>query len=782
MKKLFLLLLLTGLSSFGQQATLSGTITNNANEPIVGAAIFVNELNKGAISNIKGKYQISLPVGAYTIKVSSMAYKSISTTLNITKDIKVDFTLDDDKTQLEQVLISAVRADKNTPVAQTNISQAALQEKNLAQDVPYLLSQTPSVVTTSDAGAGVGYTGIRIRGISAQQINVTLNGVPLNDPESHGVYWVDIPDFAASTSSLQVQRGVGTSTFGTGAFGAGISLETDKISPRAYSQVSGTYGSFNTKKYSVKGSTGLLNNHFEFTGRFSKITSDGYVDRASSDLNSYFVSGTYKDAKNTLKAIVFGGAEVTYQSWNGIDKDTYETNPTFNSAGAIYNDAWEVVDFYDREVDNYKQDHYQLHYKRKVAQNLAFNLTAHYTYGRGYYEQYKQDRDFADYGLSPIDINGATIDKTDLIRRKWLDNDFYGVTASALYKTDKMKLTLGLAANEYDGRHFGRVIWAQFASDSKIRHEYYNNLGVKKAYNGFAKSIYNLSDKMKLFTDIQFRSISYKVDGTLDWNYNWSTKDDLFFINPKIGLFYNLNKHNDLYLSVAQTHREPNRDDYINNTDKPKPETLNNVEAGWKYKADNLLVETNLYAMLYKDQLVLSGKIDNVGNPIRENVGKSSRLGIETQVAYKFSKLLSVNANITLSDNRNDNYFVTEAGNLKNFGNTKLTYSPDVVAGGVISIKPSKCINIQLISKYVGEQFMDNRNIDASKLDAYFVENAFVSFEMKPKNYFKNLRLSLQVNNLFNKKYASNGYMWGDSPYYFPQAGTNYLLGMTLGF
>jgi len=782
MKKLFLLLLLTAFSSYGQQVTLYGTVSDNANEPIMGATIYVNEVQKGIVSDIEGHYQIKLNQGKYTIKVSYLGYKSIVSTFQIDKDLKIDFTLDSDDTQLDEVIVTAVRADKNTPVAQTNLSKKYLQEKNLAQDVPYLLDQTPSVVTTSDAGAGVGYTGIRIRGISSQQINVTLNGVPLNDPESHGVYWVDIPDFASSTSSLQVQRGVGTSTFGTGAFGASISLETDKISPRAYAQTSSTYGSFNTKKYSIKGSTGLLNNHFEFTGRFSKITSDGYVDRASSDLNSYYVSGTYKDDKNTLKAIVFGGAEVTYQSWNGIDKATFEANPTFNSAGAIYNDAWEVVDYYDNEVDNYKQDHYQLHYKHKVGENLSFNVAAHYTYGRGYYEQYKQDRDFADYGLTPITINGATIENTDLIRRKWLDNDFYGITASAFYQTDNMKITLGLAANEYDGRHFGRVIWAEYASDSKIRHEYYNNLGVKKAYNGFAKSIYNISDKFKLFTDVQFRSISYKVDGTLDYNYDYSTKDDLFFVNPKIGLFYEMNKQNSFYVSLAQTHREPNRDDYLNNITKPKSETLNDVEAGWKYKSENLYVETNLYAMMYKDQLVLSGKIDNVGSPIRENVGESSRLGLETQFGYKLNKIFSVNANATLSSNKNDNYYVTEGGVLKNYGSTNLTYSPSIIAGGSLNFTPIEGLKLQLISKYVGEQFMDNRNIDASKLEAYFTENAFVSYNLKPKTYFKNIQLSLQVNNLLNKKYASNGYMWGDSPYYFPQAGTNYLLGLSLGF
>lgn len=784
MKKIFLLFLLTTLTGFSQQVKISGTITDDVNhEPMPDASVYIKEIQKGTTTDFDGKYEISVMPGTYTIIASYTGFADAVEKIKVQKDTKINFALKTTTAYIKEVVVTAVRADNDTPVAKTNVSKKKLQEKNLGQDVPFLLDQTPSVVTTSDAGAGIGYTGIRIRGISAQQINVTLNGVPLNDPESHGVYWVDIPDFAASTSSLQVQRGVGTSTFGTGAFGASISLETDKISPNAYAQTNLTYGSFNTQKYSLKGSTGLLNKHFEFTGRYSKITSDGYVDRASSNLKSYYISGSYKDDKNTIKAIAFGGAEVTYQAWNGISKSDFENNPSFNSAGAIYDNSWNVTGYYDNEVDNYKQDHYQLHFKHKVADNLSFNLAAHYTYGRGYYEQYKQDRNFSDYGLTPITINGTTIDHTDLIRRKWLDNDFYGLVGSAAYKTDKMKMILGLALNEYDGRHFGRIIWAQYASNSQIRHEYYRNLGVKNTLNAFIKNIYSLTDHLKLYTDIQFRKIDYKADGTLDWQYPWNTKDNLFFINPKLGLHYDLNEQQSLYLSIAQTHREPNRDDYINaDANKPSPETLNDVEAGWKFNKQNFSIETNLFAMFYKDQLVLSGKIDNVGNPIRENVGKSHRLGIETQVAYAFSKQLSINANLTYSDNRNENYYTTDGNNLIDFGKTKLTYSPDMVAGGALSYKPIKGLKLQMISKYVGNQYMDNRNIEASKLPAYFIENAFVSYKLPIKKGIKNISMRLQINNLFNKKYASNGYMWGDDPYYYPQAGRNFLLGLSADF
>ena len=782
MKKLFILIWLLSLGAQAQTYTLSGVVKNDQNEAINAAKIFVDNQPKTQTDD-KGSFQTEISPGKHLLKVIKQGFEPYETTVVLDKNLYLEIRLLSKIQSLDEVVIYSVNATKNMPVTHTNIKKETIEEQNLAQDIPYLLELTPSVVSTSDAGAGVGYTGIRIRGISSQQINVTLNGIPLNDPESHSVYWVDIPDFAGSTESIQIQRGVGTSTFGTGAFGAAISLTTDKISEKPYAQLQTDLGSFNTRKLSFKAGTGLLNNHFEFTGRISKIKSDGYIDRAWSDMNSYFLSGTYKDDKNQLKAIVFGGAEKTYQAWYGVDKDTYENNPTFNYAGAIYNDVWEIERFYDNEIDNYKQDHYQLHYERKIADNIKFNLTGHYTYGRGYYEQYKQDRDFSDYGLSPIVINGVTIDQTDLIRRKWLDNDFYGATASLSYKSKQMKIILGLASNEYDGRHFGRIIWARYASDSEIRQEYYRNTGIKKNIGGFAKSIYSLSDQLKLFTDIQFRKINYKINGTIDYNYPFQTRDDLFFINPKLGLTYLINSNQQAYFSVAQTHREPNRDDYVNNpADLPKPETLNDVEAGWKYRKNNLQLETNIYGMFYKDQLVLTGNIDNVGNPIRKNVGKSYRVGLEMQGAYQVNKSLDLSANLTYSQNKNVDYYEFENNQIVKYGNTDLTYSPSIIAGARFDYKALKNLKLSLFSKYVGEQFMDNRNIPESKLDAYFVENFLLTYTIDKNSLFKKMSLQLKINNLFNKKYASNGYMWGDTPYYFPQAGRNFLAGVILKF
>jgi len=782
MKKLFILFLWLSFNAYAQEFKLSGMITGENQMALPGAVIEIEENAQKTTSDYEGFFNLKLPVGNYHIKVSYTGFETVILPVKLQKDSFVRINLNPKAEKLGTVIVQAVKATNDMPVTQTNISQKSLQEQNLGQDVPYLIEMTPSVVVTSDAGAGVGYTGIRIRGISPQQINVTLNGVPLNDPESHSVYWVDVPDFAGSTESLQIQRGVGTSTFGSGAFGASINLETDRVSKVSYAQIQSSYGSFNTQKYSIKGSTGLLNKHFEFTGRYSKILSDGYIDRASSDLNSFYVSGTYKDEKNTLKAIVFGGSEVTYQAWYGVDKETFETNPTFNYAGAIYDDNWNVVDYYDNQIDNYKQDHYQLHFKRLLGENLFFNLTAHYTYGRGYYEQYKQAEDFADYGFAEYDLAGTHIAQTDLIRRKWLDNDFYGIVASVQYKSDDHKIIIGLAKNEYDGRHFGRIIWTEKALNVDYNQEYYNNTGIKKTTSGFAKSLYQITDDLSLFTDIQFRKIDYSINGTLDWQYPFKSSDDLFFINPKIGLYYKPGYQHQFYVSLAQTHREPNRDDYVNNAPQmPKSETLNDAEMGWKYQNDKLRSEVNLYGMFYKDQLVLTGKIDNVGNPIRENVGESYRTGIETQIAYQLSRDLELSGNLTFSDNRNVDYKITDGTQIINYGNTYLTYSPSVVGAGVLRWKPVENLKLDFTGKYVGKQYMDNRNIPESELEAYWTANFLATYHLTGKA-FKNMEFSFKLNNIFDRKYASNGYMWGDTPYYYPQAGRNFLAGVNIRF
>ncbi len=526
-----------------------------------------------------------------------------------------------------------------------------IAKRNLGQDIPVLLNFLPSVVTTSDAGAGVGYTGIRVRGVSAQSTNITINGIPYNDAESLGTFWVNLGDFASSVESLQLQRGVGTSTNGAGAFGASINVLTDAVSKDPSGEISNSFGSFNTRKHTVKFSTGLMNDHFEIAGRLSNIASDGYIDRASTDLKSYFLQGSYIDDNTLIKAITFGGNEVTYQAWNGIDAETLANDRTFNPSG-IYTDDAGNTQFYDNEVDNYNQDHYQLHWNQRYTSQWSTTLGLNYTYGRGYFEQFREDDDFETYGFEPLIVNGETITTTDLIRRRWLDNDFYVVNASANYKNTNLDMLFGGSFSHYDGDHFGEVIWAEFASQSDIRDRYYEGNGKKNDFSVFSKANYRLNERIKLYGDLQIRNVNYETSGIASNLATFTVDENYTFFNPKAGITYELNPQNDLYFSYARANREPSRDDFENNANV-KPEQLNDFELGWRHKKEYFSFNANAYLMLYNEQLVLTGNIDGVGNPIRTNSGESYRLGIELEAVIPVTKQLTLQPNVTFSTNRN---------------------------------------------------------------------------------------------------------------------------------
>jgi iron complex outermembrane receptor protein len=673
--------------------------------------------------------------------------------------------------QLDEVLVSAIRVTSKTPVSFSNLSKKEIQNRNLGQDIPILMNYMPSVVTTSDAGNGVGYTGIRVRGSDATRVNVTINGIPYNDSESHGTFWVNMPDFASSLQSVQLQRGVGTSTNGSGAFGASLNMLTDSYSKKASGEISNSFGSFNTRKNTVKFSTGLLNDHFEIAGRVSTLQSDGYIDRASSDLKSYFLQGTYVGKTTLIKALAFGGNEKTYQSWNGIDGETLLTNRTFNSAG-IYTDELGQTRFYDNETDNYQQDHYQLHWNEKLATNWNTNLAFHYTKGKGYYENYKEDADFNDYGLTPISINGRTINTTDLIRQKWLDNDFYGTTFSANYRSNQLDFIFGGSYNKYEGDHFGKVIWARFASQSEQGDRYYDDTATKTEATAFAKANYQVDEKWSLFGDLQIRNVHYQANA-----YETGLVNDTFsFFNPKAGLNYTVNSNNNLYFSYARANREPNRTDY--ESGNVKPEKLNDFELGWRYLSDKVQLNTNFYYMAYQDQLILTGTLDDVGNPIRSNSEKSYRLGVEVDAAIVLSSTFSLRPNLTLSRNKNIDLAVSG----QNYGTKDISYSPSVIAGNSLIYKPTESLQIIWLQKYVGQQYMNNIELPEAKLADYFINDLNVTYEIKPKSVFKSIVFKGLVNNIFDKKYSSNGYMWDIYPYYYPQAGTNILAGITLKF
>lgn len=669
--------------------------------------------------------------------------------------------------QLDEVLVSAVRVTSKTPVSFSNLDKKEIKLRNLGQDIPILMNYLPSVVTTSDAGNGVGYTGIRVRGSDATRVNITINGIPYNDSESHGTYWVNMPDFASSLESIQLQRGVGTSTNGAGAFGASLNMLTDAYAEKAKAEVSSSFGSFNTSKNTVKFSTGLMNDHFEMAGRLSTLKSDGYIDRASSNLKSYFLQGTYVGNTTLIKALVFGGTEKTYQSWNGIDAATLQDNRTFNSSG-MFTDAFGKTRFYDNETDNYQQDHYQLHWNEKITGNWNTNLAFHYTKGKGYYENYKEDAAFADYGLLAV----GTETTTDLIRQKWLDNDFYGTTFSAKYKSEQLDVILGGGWNKYEGDHFGKVIWARYASQSELGDRYYDDKANKTDGNVFAKANYQITEKISLFGDLQIRNVKYKAD-------SWETgvvNDHFNFFNPKAGLNYDINTNNKLYFSYAKANREPNRTDYENGN--PKPEKLNDYELGWRLETANVKINSNIYYMAYKDQLILTGKLDGVGNPIRSNSDKSYRLGLEVDATIALSDQCIIRPNFTLSANKNTDLAI--AG--ENYGTTTIAYSPSVIAGNMFIYKPIEGLQISFLQKFVGEQYLNNIESLDAKLASYFVNDINIAYEFKPKAVFKSILITGLINNVFDKKYVSNGYMWDVYPYYYPQAGTNFLAGLTLKF
>lgn len=698
-------------------------------------------------------------------------------------------TLEGKKVVLDEVLVRAIRVTKEFPITFSNLDKEELRSRNLGQDVPILMNFMPAVVTTSDAGAGIGYTGIRVRGSDATRVNVTINGIPYNDAESQGTFWVNMPDFASSTQSLQLQRGVGTSTNGAGAFGASLNMLTDAFSEEAFASISSSIGSFNTLRNNVKFSTGLLNDHIEFSGRLSRITSDGYVDRASSELDSYFLQGVYKDDNTLIKALLFGGHEITYQAWDGVTAEQLKENRTFNPVGQ-YTDANGNIQFYDNEVDNYKQDHFQLHWTETWSPEWDMHIALHYTKGRGFFEQYRDDDDFFTYGLEPITVNGELVENTDLIRRRWLDNDFYGTVFSTTYSKEKVKLIIGGGYNKYEGDHFGEIIWAQYASNSEIRDRYYDDTSTKTDFNVYTKVNYQLNNKWSVFGDLQYRNVGYQANGD-----DTGLVDDTFdFFNPKAGVTFDINQNNNFYFSYALANREPNRNDYESGS--PKPEKLNDFELGWRYVSPSFQLNTNVYYMKYKDQLVLTGELNDVGAPLRANVGDSYRLGLEVDANIKLSRAFSLRPNIALSDNRNNDFYFQRDGNLQNLGNTHIAYSPQIVAGNILAFQPKENFQLALLTKFVGEQYMGNIDSDNSTLDSYSQTDFNVQYVIETNSFVKSIVLSGLVNNIFDADIVSNGYFytydddWSnpgsvttiEGAGYYPQAGINFLLGATINF
>ncbi len=809
MRQIFMtaFMLVWTVMSFGQHL-IKGKVIDENGGVLQGAAVFIKSENRGKTTDKNGDFIFDgLGKTRYTIDISFLGYENASVQAVVDRELVVRLSR---KTfTINEVTVSSLRANDRSAVAYIDVKKEDIAQRNLGQDIPYLLALTPSFIATSDAGTGIGYTGFRIRGTDANRTNITVNGVPLNDAESHGTFFVNMPDFASSLSSMQVQRGVGTSTNGAAAFGASINMQTEGLNAKPYAEISSTYGSFNTNKNTLKAGTGLLHNKFAFDARLSNVTSDGYIDRAWVDMKSYYFSAGYYGEKSTLKFLTFGGNEKTYQAWYGVDPETMETNRTYNEAGK-YKDVNGVTQFYDNQTDNYTQTHYQLHWLQELTPRLNMNLTAHLTRGKGYYEEYKRNRDFNEYGLLAA-IHGAdTLSSTDLVRQKWLDNYFYGLTYSFNYSTAKTNLSVGGAVNRYDGDHFGKVIWARYANNLDISKDWYRNKGVKDDANIYVKANSELIENLFLSADVQYRYILYRINGADDkFDYdNNAMRDitqthDYHFLNPKIGLTYKIDTSNDVYASYSISNREPNRNNYTErakNETEPTHETLYDAEAGYRFQSSRFSAGANLYFMNYRNQLILTGKISEIGEALTTNIDKSYRAGIEISLGAKITDWLNWNSNVTLSQNKilnfmesvpvyNDDYeltgFVTD-----NLGKTDIAFSPNVIANSVFSAK-FNAFQLGLHSHFVGKQFLDNSYTNIRSIDAYFVNNLSAKYTLN-LNKMKGIDFQLLVNNLFHEKYESNG--WVGSEYYvgdptrydyigyFPQAGINFLASVTLRF
>ncbi len=775
MRIIYFLLLITYTSTSAQQYTISGKVINNNLDVLSGASIKIEETNQGTSSDSNGEFTLTLDKGNYTILISYTGFQSTEKEIFLEEDKKLNFILLVDNLILDEVLVTAVRASPNTPITYSNLSKKEISKRNLGQDIPILLNYLPSVISSSDAGAGIGYTYLNVRGSNSERINVTINGIPYNDAESHGTFWVNLGDFASSTENLQLQRGVGTSTNGSGAFGASLNILTDVISEEASGEISNSFGSYNTRKHTVKFSTGKLNNHFEISGRLSKIYSDGYVNRAFSDLKSYFIQGSYSNESSLIKALSFGGSERTYQSWYGLD------------ANQLSEDRRQNPYTYENEVDDYNQNHYQLHWNKKLNNNWSTNLGLNYTKGSGFFEQYKTDEKAEDF-------NNIINDNSNVIVRRWLDNNFYVINFNATFKNKDLNLVSGLSYSNYSGDHFGEVIWGNdLVSHASIGDRYYMSDALKKDMNIFSKATYSISEEFSAYLDLQGRFVNYETAGLTSDRVPIDINTNFNFFNPKLGFIYKIKDQNSLYLSYAKAQREPNRNDFENGVSEE--ERLDDYELGWRHNKEDFSFSSNLYFMNYSNQLVLTGEIDDVGAPIRATSGNSYRLGMEIDSDIKIGQNFSIRTNAAISSNKNKDFKASINGNLENLGNTPISFSPNLIIGNILTYETNEKLQFSFLSKYVGKQYMSNLNSNITNqdvLESYFTSDINLGYTIETKRGFTSIVINAIINNIFNKKYVDRGYYYtynypdnngniitGDGAGYYPQATTNFLIGIS---
>lgn len=794
------------------QSGISGSLENERGEKLCGALLRINGTLLGGLSDADGKFKISPIVsGNNELEISFIGYAPRKFKVMVEKGNISDLgsiLLFENVLMTDEFTVTGTRAGFDDPFAFNNLNREAIEKNNLGQDLPYLLDQTPSVVVTSDAGAGIGYTGIRIRGSDPTRINVTINGIPINDSESQGVWWINMPDFASSVDNIQIQRGLGTSANGGAAFGASINLQTNSVEAKPFVQLSNSFGSFNSRKHSLMIGSGLINNHWSFEGRLSQISSDGYIDRANSMLRSFYISGAYVSEKTLIRTNVFSGQERTYQAWGGVPLQFIDTNRTYNPYT------------YENEVDNYNQTHYQLHWNQQLANGFTWNSSIHYTRGFGYFEQYRNNDGLDRYG---IDSGDSLVSSSDLIRRRWLDNHFYGAVYGLHYNKQKFSATLGGAWNQYDGDHFGEVIWARYAGNSELGHEYYRNKGVKTDGNTYLKANYRLSNKFSLYADVQHRFVSYNFLGFNNDLENVTQSVAHNFFNPKIGAVYFPNERQKLFFSTAVGNREPNRNDFTENSPatRPTPERMYDSELGYSLNYSNFAFEANAYFMYYENQLVLTGQINDVGAYMRSNVPQSYRSGIELQAVWIPIKGLKWAANTTLSRNKIIAYseyvdnWDTWGQEAINYQNTDIAFSPALIAGSELAYdiinksfgegnNKKQILNAAWISKYVGNQYIDNSQDESRSLPGFWVNDLRIRYQLQNTG-IREIGLNFMLRNFTNALYANNAWVYRfvssgydprpDDPYtglesgnfynmigLYPQAGINFMIGLDLKF
>lgn len=810
---LFLLHVLAGLAV--QAQVISGRITDaSSGEPISGVMISLRDEPgyrlQGTYSNADGRFD--LPVSSLvkgSLLFSHVAFND--TIINWSAGTKsMIIGLQAKNFVIREAELRGLRADRFTPATFTNLNKKDLEERNYGQDIPILLNLTPAVVSHSDAGAGIGYTGMRIRGVDPTRTNVTINGIPYNDPESQGVFWVNLPDLASSASSVQIQRGVGTSSNGTAAFGASINIRTDDHEEKAFAQISSGYGSFNTQRAMLRFGTGRLENNWSFTGRLSSITSDGFIDRAQSDLKSFFFSMNHRGERSSFTANVFSGRERTYQAWYGIPEPKFKGEEAGveryisqlwmdeRDANHLRSSNRNTYNFYTYpgETDNYTQDHFQLFYNYQINKQWGINTAMHYTYGRGYYEQYRRDASLSAVGIAPVITGSDTLLNADYVRQLWLDNHFYGAMFNLFYRHNNWNITWGNSANQYNGDHYGLLVWSRFAGVTEPAHRFYLNTGIKKEYNTFLKAAKTIG-KWNLYTDLQLRMLSYAFEGPNRFGNYLPQELGFMFFNPKAGAVY-LKANDRYYFTMAISNREPVRDDLVNASPEqwPDAERLYNAELGWRRETLKYVLGINAYVMYYQDQLVLTGKINDVGAYTRMNVDRSYRAGLEADGSWNLNQQWTIGANVALSDNRVLDFteFIDDWDNGGQVGvyhgKSFLALSPALVSAQQIEYRPFKHVGIQLISKYVSRQYLDNSSSRERSLDPFWVQDAIISWRVDGKKHVEQIELGLMINNLSNHMYAPNGYTFGGMingrresfNYLYPQAGTNYLLRLNLLF